>query len=191
MKNLDILKNLLFNPQKAWLEIEKEPSSLQNILKYQLLVFALFPVAGAFLLDVVIGVEMFEKVYRKPIIAALISSLLYYIAIIMFVFLLALGLKLIAGFFESKVLFISAFKLINYSIYPLLIVAILKVIPGTSFLIYIIAIYSVYLFYKGLPILIKNQYEKSIILTTLMMILLIIVLSVLVVLTELFNNSIP
>ena len=44
MKNLDILKNLLFNPQKAWLEIEKEPSSLQNILKYQLLVFALFPI---------------------------------------------------------------------------------------------------------------------------------------------------
>ena len=107
MKNLDILKNLLFNPQKAWLEIEKEPSSLQNILKYQLLVFALFPVAGAFLLDVVIGVEMFEKVYRKPIITALISSLLYYIAIIMFVFLLALGLKLIASFFESKVLFIK------------------------------------------------------------------------------------
>ena len=121
MKNLDILKNLLFNPQKAWLEIEKEPSSLQNILKYQLLVFALFPVAGAFLLDVVIGVEMFEKVYRKPIITALISSLLYYIAIIMFVFLLALGLKLIAGFFESKVLFISAFKLINYSVYPVFI----------------------------------------------------------------------
>lgn len=189
MKNLDILKNLLLNPQKAWLAIEQEPSSLQKILKYQLLVFALFPVVGTFLVDVVIGVEMFESVYRKPILTALVNSILYYLAIIIFVFLLSYGLKIMASFFDTKVLFISAFKLINYSVYPVFIFTLFLLIPGASFLAYAVAFYAVYIFHKGLPILIKNHYEKSLILTTLMMVLLIIVMSILVVLMELFSNT--
>lgn len=190
MKNLNRLKNLLTNPNQTWLEISQEQSSVQNMLKYQLLVFALIPVLCAFISDAVIGVEMFNKVHRKPFYSSLVNSFLYYLSIIAFVFLLSFGLKLITIFFEIKVGFINSFKIINYSIFPVLFFSLFNLIPGASFLIYLIAIYSVYIFYKGLPILIKNQHDKSIILTTLLIVLLIMIISMLVVVVDFFSNSI-
>ncbi len=190
MKNLHRLKNLLTKTDQTWLEISQEQSTVQNMLKYQLLIFAFIPVLCAFLSDAVIGVEMFNKVHRKPVYSSLVNSFLYYLSIIAFVFLLSFGLKVITIFFEIKVGFINTFKIINYSIFPVLFFSLFNLIPGASFLLYFIAIYSVYIFYKGLPILIKNQHDKSIILTTLLMVLLIIVVSLLVVLIDFFSNSI-
>lgn len=190
MKNLKRLKNLLTNPDQTWLEISQEQSTVQNMLKYQLLVFALIPVLCAFISDAVIGVEMFNKVHRKPIYSTLVNSFLYYLSIIAFVFLLSFGLKIITIFFEIKVGFINTFKIINYSVFPVLFFSLLSLIPRASFLVYLISIYSVYIFYKGLPIVIKNQHDKSIILTTLLMVLLILVISLLVVLVDFFGNSI-
>lgn len=190
MKNLHRLKNLLTKTDQTWLEISQEQSTVQNMLKYQLLIFALIPVLCAFLSDAVIGVEMFNKVHRKPVYSSLVNSFLYYLSIIAFVFLLSFGLKIITIFFEIKVGFINTFKIINYSVFPVLFFSLLSLIPGASFLVYLISIYSVYIFYKGLPIVIKNQHDKSIILTTLLMVLLILVISLLVVLVDFFGNSI-
>lgn len=190
VQSLNRLKNLLTNPNQTWLEISQEQNTVQNILKYQLLVFALIPVLCAFISDAVIGIEMFNKIHRKPIYSSLVNSFLYYLSIIAFVFLLSFGLKVITIFFELKVGFINTFKIINYSIFPILFFSLLNLIPGASFLVYLIAIYSIYIFYKGLPIVIKNQHDKSIILTTLLMVLLIIVISLLVVLVDFFSNSI-
>lgn len=190
VQSLNRLKNLLTNPNQTWLEISQEQNTVQNMLKYQLLVFALIPVLCAFISDAVIGIEMFNKIHRKPIYSSLVNSFLYYLSIIAFVFLLSFGLKVITIFFELKVGFINTFKIINYSIFPVLFFSLLNLIPGASFLVYLIAIYSIYIFYKGLPIVIKNQHDKSIILTTLLMVLLIIVISLLVVLADFLSNSI-
>jgi hypothetical protein len=189
-ENLKRLKKLLTNPDQTWLEISQEQITVQNMLKYQLLIFALIPVICAFISDAVIGVEMFNKVHRKPVFSSLVNSFLYYLSIIAFVFLLSFGLKVITIFFELKVGFINTFKIIHYSVFPVLFFSLFNLIPGASFLVYLIGVYSVYIFYKGLPILIKNQHDKSIILTTLLIVLLFIVISMLVVLVDFFGNSI-
>lgn len=67
VQSLNRLKNLLTNPNQTWLEISQEQNTVQNMLKYQLLVFALIPVLCAFISDAVIGIEMFNKIHRKPI----------------------------------------------------------------------------------------------------------------------------
>lgn len=190
MRNFEKLKKLLTQPQKTWHDIAQETNSVKQIFKEQLLYIALVPVLTSFVSDVIIGVEMFEKTHRKPFYSSLVNSFLYYISILLLITILSIALKIIANLFDLKVNFEKAFKLVNYSFYPILLFSVISLIPGSSFLIAGLIVYSLYVFYIGLPILIKNPEDKSIVFSTLMVGLLIVLTIILVVLMEFLLNSI-
>lgn len=164
---LDRILDLLVNPVKEWERIRNEDTPNLQLLQ-QYLLNRIIPViilnAGAYFVGVTfIGArnkDLIEGSRLLSPIIALIASLLLVAAYIGIIILGGLIIKLIATSFESEINEFNSFKLAAFSLYPLLLLGSLHIIPGIKIGTFAGA-YGIYLLYKGLPILLNTPPEKA------------------------------
>lgn len=164
---LDRILDLLVNPAKEWERVLEENTpdlkSLQQYLLTRVMPVIILNAVAYFVGVAFIGArhkDLIEKSGLLSPVIAIIASLLLIAAYVAIIIVGGLIIKLVATSFESEVNEINSFKLSAFSLYPLLLVGSLHVIPGIRIGTFV-GSYGIFLLYKGLPILLKTPPEKT------------------------------
>jgi Yip1-like protein len=156
------VKNILVHPNQEWLVIEKEAASVSDLYtSYIIPLAALGPVASIIGLSVVGISSPLGGTYRVSFGTSLGHAVVTYVMALAGVYVLGLIIDALAPTFNGTKNNIQAFKVAAYSITPSWLVGIFNLLPVLAFL-QIFGLYSLYLLYLGLPVLMKSPADKTV-----------------------------
>ncbi len=154
-------KEILLHPKQEWLVIESEPATTGDIYRRYIVPLAAIGPAAAIIGMSAFGVSIpFAGRYRVPFGSALASGIARYALALVGVFALALVIDALAPSFSGKRSRIQALKVAAYASTAAWCAGIFALIPGLAFL-GVVGLYSLYLLYSGLPVLMKAPAEKA------------------------------
>lgn len=157
------IQAILTKPAETWDVIAAEPSSIQSIYMGYVLPLAIIgPVATAIGLSVFgIGVPGLFT-WHMPIMWSVVSAIVDFIMRLVMLYVLAFIIDMLAPSFDGQRNMLAAFKLAAYSLTAAWIVGIVGLIPMLGIL-GLAGLYSCYLFWVGLPKLMKSPPEKNVV----------------------------
>src|SRR5215213_5368474 len=162
MPLVDRVKRILLNPQAEWPVIDGESTSTRDLYTgYIIPLAAISPIAT------VIGYSVFGMrvpfsggVYRIPIGSAITGAIVSFVMALFGVYVLALIIDALAPTFAGTKNQMQALKVAAYSSTAAWVAGIFALIPGLRVL-GILGLYSFYLLYLGLPVLMKARAERA------------------------------
>lgn len=151
MNLVDRVKKIMLTPKAEWTVIHVEKMSVQEIYVQYLVLLAALPAAGQLLSVGRFG--GFGYALRMAIITYLASLVGAYVS--------SFVVDNLATNFASTRSMNNAFKLVAYGMTPGLIAGVLAFLPGIGTLASLAgAVYGIYLFYLGLPVLMNTPQDK-------------------------------
>lgn len=159
MNFIQRVQDILLKPKETWPSIASEPASVASIYQQWLFILAAIPAVAGFIGMSVLGFGGFG--FRVPLLTGLVQMILSYALSLGMVYLMAHVVDALAPSFGGTKNFISAFKLMAYSLTAAFVGGIFSLIPALAVLGLVAAVYSIYLLYTGLPELMRNPPEKS------------------------------
>lgn len=157
---IERVKNILFTPRAEWQRIDQEPASIAGIYFRHVLPLAAIPPIATLIGSLVFGVSTLGMTYRPSVASALTSALVQYGLTLTGVFVLGLVINWLAPKFGGSADKVRAFKVAAYSATAAWVAGVFNILPGLSFLT-ILGLYSLYLLYRGLPLLMRAPKEKA------------------------------
>ncbi len=158
------VKGILLKPKDEWSVIDGETTSIADIYKSYILPLAAIGPVATFIHSLAFGHGAFGITYRPSFFSALSTAIISYLATLVIVFLLALLIDFLAPKFDATPNRDKAFKLAAYSATAGWVAAIFNLVPGLGMLS-ILGLYSIYLLYTGLPVLMKAPEDKNVVYT--------------------------
>ena len=156
------VKDILLSPQTEWQVIDAEPATPADLYKNYIVPLAAIGPIAQIIGYSVFGITVpFAGTYRVPIGSAITSALVGYILILAGTYVLALIIDGLALTFNAQRSQIQALKVAAYSSTAAWVAGIFALIPGLR-LLSILGLYSLYLLYLGLSIVMKSPREKVI-----------------------------
>lgn len=162
-KSIARVQAILARPKQEWPVIAGESSSLKDLyLGYIMILAGIGPLAG-FIRMTVFGIEMpYMGTYRMGLGAALGNLVFEYVLALVGVYLIALIINQLASTFGGQKNSMQALKTVTYSHTAAWIAGIGLIMPGIGMVIAILgSVYSIYLLYLGLPVMMKTPGEKA------------------------------
>lgn len=158
------VKGILLTPKEEWSVIDGEASSIADVYKSHVIPLAAIGPIATLIHSLVFGYGAFGISYRPSFMSALSTAVLSYLGTLVVIFLLALLIDFLAPKFDATPNRDKAFKVAAYSATAGWVAAIFNLIPGLGMLS-ILGLYSLYLLYLGLPVLMKVPEDKSVVYT--------------------------
>jgi Yip1 domain len=158
---VDRVKNILLNPRQEWGVIDTEAATPAGLYTgYVLPLAAIGPICTAIGYSV-FGISLpFVGTWRTPIGSAITSAVVTYGLTLVGVFVMGLIIDNLAPTFGGTRSSIQALKVATYSYTAAWVAGIFALIPGLRWL-GMLGIYSLYLLFLGLPVLMKSPAEKA------------------------------
>ncbi len=161
MKLTERAMAIVLSPRSTWPQIEQEPSSVASIYREYVLILAAIPAVCGFIGSSIVGVSVLGVSARVPLVSGLIGMVVSYGLSLAGVFLLSLIVNALAPKFGGQSDGLKAFKLVAYAATASMLGGVFSAIPAFSLLGVLAGLYSLFLLYIGLPVLMKNPAEKS------------------------------
>ncbi|MDB4910512.1 MAG: hypothetical protein JWO39_1335 [Gemmatimonadetes bacterium] len=163
MALVDRVKNILLSPRTEWPVIDAEPATVASLYTGYIMPLAAIPVICQAIGMSMIGmtIPFIGGHYKTPIVSALISAAVLYCFSLVAVYIVALIVDALAPSFGGTKNQVQALKVVAYSYTASWVGGILSIIPALSIIGVLFGIYSLYLLYLGLPVLMKSPPEKS------------------------------
>ena len=161
MALVDRVKGILLTPAKEWRVIEPEAARTGGLFTGYVLPLAALPPIASFVGTSVVGVRMMSTTMRVTTETALKASLAQFVFSLASVYLLALIVDALAPTFGATRNAMQALKLSIYSCTAVWVAGIFAILPGTSALT-LLGLYSIYLLYLGLPVMMKAPADKQV-----------------------------
>ena len=153
--------NILTKPKEEWPVINFESTSVASLCRNYIAILAAIPIVAGFIKMALLGITAFGITGRVGIISGLISAIVNYVLSLIGVYVAALVIEKLAPTFQSQGDTVQALKLVAYAYTAAWIAGVLNLLPYFGALIVFAgAIYSIYLFYLGLPVLMKTPQDK-------------------------------
>ena len=164
MNIVERVKNILVTPKTEWDVIAAEATPpKQLILSYVLPLAAIAAIAG-FISYSLIGMSMFGVTVRTPIVWGIVMIVYQIVMAVVSIFILGFIIDALAPSFGGQKSMDQAVKVAAYSYTPGWLGAVLGIIPWIGWLLGLIAaLYGLYLLFLGLPKLMKNSPDKTIV----------------------------
>ena len=176
-------KNICLSPAAEWRVIEGEPATPASLLTGYALPLASIGAIAAFVGTVLFG-GMFG-VYRPSILFALVNAVFSVAIALVMCVVLGLIIDALAPTFGSTKDPLKAFKVAAYYPTAAWLAGALLLIPGIGIIVMLVgAIYSLYLLYVGLPILMKTPADKQVGYFVAVLVVAIVVLGIINVITN-------
>jgi hypothetical protein len=161
MELVDRVKNILLQPKQEWEVISGESTTTADLYKNYIMLLAAIGPAASIIGMSIVGVSMpFMGTFRVPIVTSIVSAVVYYILGLVGVYILAMIIDYLAPTFSGQKNMDQALKLAAYSYTAGWLAGIFVIIPMLGILS-ILGLYSIYLLYTGIPVLMKAPQEKS------------------------------
>ena len=154
------VKGILLRPTLEWEAIEAEPATVRGLyLGYVAPLAAIGPICGL-IGSLVFGFGVGGLSFRPSLVSAVMGALFGYLMQLASVFILALVIDALAPSFHGQSNRIQAFKLAAYSATAAWLAGVFGIVPNLA-LLGVVGLYSLYLFYRGLPPLMKAPRDKA------------------------------
>ena len=155
------VQDILLKPKPTWPVIEQEQADVAGIYQTYLIYLAAIPAVAGFIGMSLIGFGGFGMHIRMPFMSGLVNMVVSYGLSLLMVFVLALIVDALAPTFGGSKSQINAFKLVAYGCTAGFVGGIFSLIPSLSILGLVAGLYSIYLIYTGIPVLMKCPQEKA------------------------------
>jgi hypothetical protein len=160
MNLVDRAKRILLSPRTEWEVIDNEPTTpAQLFTSYAMPLAAIGPIAQLIGYSV-FGISVpFAGTYRVPLGSAITSALVTYVLALAGTYVLGLIIDALAPTFNGQRSQIQALKVAVYASTASWLAGIFHLLPGLR-LLTILGLYTLYLLYLGLPVLMKSPRDK-------------------------------
>ncbi len=160
MNVIERAKAILLKPEETWPVIDAEPATVASIYKEWLVIIAAIPAVCQFVRATVFGYGFFG---RESFFWALEHMVVGYLLSLAGCFLIALLVDAFAPTFGGTKNQVSAMKVVAYSITAGSVASVLLLVPSMLLWLLLLAAmcYGLYVFYLGLPVLMKCPKEKA------------------------------
>jgi hypothetical protein len=160
---VDRAKNILLTPKTEWAAIDAETTSIKDLyLGYAVILAAIRPVASIIGFGVFgLHVPFTGVVYRWPLDTAIEYAIVFYALSLGGVYLFALIIDALAPTFGGQKNLRQALKVSIYAWTASWVAGIFAIIPALNILGLLLGLYSLYLLYAGLPVLMKSPQDKA------------------------------
>ncbi|HEU5040081.1 MAG TPA: Yip1 family protein [Gemmatimonadales bacterium] len=160
MNLADRVKRILLTPGEEWRVIDGESATVGGLYTgYIIPLAAIGPIAQAIGYSV-FGVSVLGTTYRTPVGSALTGAIVTFALTLVGVYVLALVIDALAPTFDGTRSQIQALKVAAYASTASWLAGAFALLPGLRVLT-ILGLYSLYLLYLGLPVLMKSPAEKA------------------------------
>ena len=162
MSLFDRVRNICLTPATEWPVIAEEPSTTGGLLTGFVAPLAAASAIAGFIGASIIGQNSFIAGYvRIPIMLGLWGSVFSFVMTIVGILVCAFIINALAPTFSGQKDGMRALKVAVYSFTPALVVGLLKIVPALGVIGGLLALYSLYLLYLGLPVLMKSPPDKA------------------------------
>lgn len=161
MNLIDRVKGILLAPRKEWAVIDGEPATAGSLFSSYIVPLAAIPAVAGFIGMSVIGFGLLGSSIRIPIGSGITGAAVRYVGTLVGVYVLALIIDALAPTFGGQKNPIQAPKVAAYSSTAAWVAGIFMIIPGLRVL-GVLGLYSLFLLYLGLPVLMKAPEDRSI-----------------------------
>jgi hypothetical protein len=159
---VDRAKAILLTPGTEWPVVEQEQTTVSALYQsYIIPLAAIGPVAG-FIRASIFGITIpfVNTTVRVSPMRGVASAIVSYALALVGVFVVAKVIDALAPSFGGQKNEMQALKLVTYASTASWLCAIFVAIPGLSVLS-LLGLYSIYLFWTGLPVMMKNPRERN------------------------------
>jgi uncharacterized membrane protein len=155
--------NILSKPAQEWPVIASESADVAALYKEYIIPLAAIPAICGFLGMTLIGVTVpFMGQVRTPMVSGLAGLIVGYVLALVGIFLAAFIVDKLAPSFQSSGGIVQALKMVAFASTPSWVAGVLQLVPLLGALALLAALYGVYLFYLGLPSVMKTPRDKVI-----------------------------
>lgn len=162
MSLVDRAKNIVLSPKTEWPVIDGEATTVGSLYSGYIVPLALIgPIAGWIGMSVFgLRIPFTGTTIRMPMGTGLGQAVLRFVLALISVYILALIIDALAPSFGGTKNMLQALKVSAYSSTAAWLAGIFGIFPAISWLA-ILGLWSLYLLYTGLPVLMKSPPEKS------------------------------
>src|SRR5262245_6742686 len=153
------IKNIITTPQTEWAVISSEPTDPPTLYTSYIMPLSAIPPVATFLGLLIFGVAGF----RSPIGTLLITLVVSYILALVMVGVMGFIFAKLAPSFGGQDDVNQGLKLAAYAATPAWIGGIFALLPFLSIIAALCGLYGLYLLYLGIPVLMKNPQEKTLV----------------------------
>jgi len=186
MNLIERAKRILLQPKEAWPAIASETTDAATLFTGYAMVLAAIPAVCGFVGMSLIGMGGFGITIRVPLVAGLVNMVVSYGLSLAGIFVLGLIIDALAPTFGGQKNPIQALKVAVYASTAALLSGVFSLLPSLAMLGLLAALYSIYLLYTGLPVLMKSAPEKSAAYTAVVIVAAIVMGLVMAAITSLF-----
>lgn len=155
----DRVTNIIKDPANEWRRIEPEPTTIEQLYRGFIIPVAAIPVVAGFIGSVVIGTPF---IGRTGPIAGIVTAVFALAMTLIGTYVSAFIISKLAPSFSSVADDRQALKLVAYSSAPVWVAGILNIIPLLGWLSMLAWFYTIYVFYLGVPVMMKTPQDKVI-----------------------------
>lgn len=155
------VKDITFKPKETWPVIKAESTTIKDLYTSYAMILSAIPPLASFLGLSVFGISMIGVHYRIPFGSGLSHAVVSYALSLAGIYVVAQIIDALAPNFGSQKNLINAMKVAVFSWTPSWIAGILFIVPVLSPIAMLLSLYSLYVFFLGLPIMMETPKEKA------------------------------
>jgi hypothetical protein len=152
------VRNILMQPTQEWRTIATESADVGSLIRDYAAPLSAIPAFCAWIGGSIIGYGFF----RVGLVRGFANAVVSWVFGLVGCWLAAMVIEKLAPSFGSRGNTAQALKLVVYASTPVWVAGVLDLIPPLAVLIVIAALYALYLFYVGLPIVMHTPPDKVI-----------------------------
>jgi hypothetical protein len=163
MTLVDRVRNICVSPTTEWPVIEQEKTTPADLITSYLLPLAAIGAVAGVIGGSIIGTSLpYMGTYRAPLIGSLVAACIGLVLTVVGCFVIGFIINALAPTFGGRQDTNQAFKTSVYCYTPVLVAAVARILPWLGTLIgFVAALYSLYILYLGLPVMMKAPQDKA------------------------------
>ena len=155
------IQRLLLRPKEEWARIDPEPTTaMQVFMSWAVPLAAIGPICG-FIGQQLFGIRVLFATFRPPLVTSLVTAIIGYVMALVGTWVLAMIIDALAPNFGGTKNQNQAMKVAAYSYTAAWVAGVLSIIPMLGLIGALLGLYSFYLMWVGLPMLMKSPPDKA------------------------------
>jgi len=156
-------KNIIMQPAAAWRAVAGESTDAMTLLRDYAAPLAAIPAISGWIGMSIVGMSVpYFGTVRTGLVRGLVSAIVGWVLALVGVWIGAFVVQKLAPTFQSRDDANQAMKMVVYASTPMWVAGVLRIVPALTPLLIIPAIYSIYVFYLGLPPVMNTPGDKVI-----------------------------
>jgi hypothetical protein len=152
---------ILLKPREEWPVIDAEPATVASLYSGYILVLAAIPAIAGFIGLSLIGAGAFGFSFKIPIATGLVRMVTGYLLSLVSTFIGALVVDALAPSFGGVKNQVAALKVVAFASTAYWVAGVLQLLPSLGIIGFLLGLYSIYLLYLGLPVVMKCPADKA------------------------------